>query len=76
MADYVFEGVFQVRLFIRMKSQITDLILLDRSISSRLDTKWDDEVYMQDGRILLLVLVAVMTDRRKDSESIYHGANC
>jgi hypothetical protein len=49
-------------------------MLLDRSISSRLDTKWNDEVYMQDGRILLLVLVAVMTDRRKDSESIYHGA--
>jgi hypothetical protein len=29
---------------------------------------------MQDGRILLLVLVAVMTDRRKDPDTIYQGA--
>jgi hypothetical protein len=49
-------------------------MLLGRSISSRLGTKWDDDVCMQDGRILLLVLVTVMTDRWKDPESIYQGA--
>jgi len=49
-------------------------MLLGRSISSRLGTKRYDEVCMQDGRILLLVLVAVMTDGRKDPESIYQGA--
>jgi hypothetical protein len=49
-------------------------MLLGQSISSRLGTKWDDDVCMQDGRILLLVLVAVMTDRRNDPESIYQGA--